>query len=104
MRALLSACKASSWDKLYLLVLLAITTGMRKSEMMNLHFNDIAFDKSLATLHDTKNGESRINAIPAITMNELKKFRQVRNGLLFSGTKMVKGIKTDIGKPFEFRK
>lgn len=100
---LLTACKNSTWDKLYLLVLLAITTGMRKSEMMNLRFNDINFDKSLAILHDSKNGESRNNAIPETTMNELKKFRQVGNGLLFSGTKTVKGIEVPTDKPFEFR-
>jgi len=72
--------------------------------MMNLRYSDIDFDKGLANLGDSKNGEPRLNAIPAATMNELKKFRQVGNGLLFNGTKTVKGVKTDTGKPFEFRK
>lgn len=33
---LLTACKGSTWDKMHLLILLAITTGMRKSELSNL--------------------------------------------------------------------
>jgi hypothetical protein len=49
-QVLLSACRESTWDKLYLVVLMAITTGMRKSEMMNLRWTDINFDKGLASI------------------------------------------------------
>lgn len=64
--SLLDTCRESSWDRMYLLVLLAITTGMRKSELINLHWTDIDFDKGLASLADTKNGTPRINPIPTI--------------------------------------
>lgn len=33
---LLAACRESSWDKLYLLVILAMTTGARRGELMKL--------------------------------------------------------------------
>jgi len=101
--ALLSVCKTSSWKKLYLLVLMAMTTGMRKSEMMNLKWGDIDFNKSLAIIENTKNGEPRINAIPDITMIELKKFRK-EEGLIFSAIRIEEGIKIETQKPFRFRK
>ena len=53
---LLNACRESTWDKMYLLVLLGITTGMRKSELINLHWTDINSDKGLASLKDKKTG------------------------------------------------
>jgi|WetSurSiteA1Bulk_404760.scaffolds.fasta_scaffold00346_7 integrase len=95
-KALMSSCQESTWDKLYLIVLMAITTGMRKAELINLRWTDINFDKGLAKLATTKNGSPRINPIPAPAMDELKKFRQVGNGLIFVSS-------FDIEKPFDFR-
>ena len=102
--ALLESCKKSTWDRLHLLVMLAITTGMRKSELINLRWSDINFDNGLASLADTKNGEPRINAIPDITLMELKKFRQIGNGLVFGGTKKVNDKIVPSDRPFEFVK
>ncbi|MGZ3798461.1 MAG: tyrosine-type recombinase/integrase, partial [Pseudobdellovibrionaceae bacterium] len=95
-KSLLSACRESTWDKLYLLVLLAITTGMRKAELINLRWTDINFEKGLARLATTKNGSPRINPIPAPALEELKKFRKVGNGLVFASP-------NDPEKPFDFR-
>jgi integrase len=94
---LLAECKKSTWNKMHLLVMLAITTGMRKSELMGLRWTDIDFDKGLASLKDTKNGESRNNPIPEVTLKELRRFRQIGNGLIFNSP-------TKLDKPFEFRK
>lgn len=41
--SLLKACQSSQWDRLYLLVLSALTTGARKSELLGLCWNDINF-------------------------------------------------------------
>lgn len=95
-KALMSACQESTWDKLYLVVLMAITTGMRKAELINLRWTDINFDKGLAKLATTKNGSPRINPIPIPALDELKKFRQVGNGLIFPSP-------NDAEKPFDFR-
>lgn len=95
-KALMTACQESTWDKLYLVVLMAITTGMRKAELVNLRWTDINFDKGLAKLATTKNGTPRINPIPAPALDELKKFRQVGNGLIFASS-------CDTEKPFNFR-
>lgn len=96
-RRLLAVCKKSDWDKFHLLVLMAMTTGMRKSELIGLRWCDVDFDKNLAFLGDTKNGEQRFCPIPVFVMDELKPFRQVGNGLLFPSE-----LKPD--KPFEFKK
>ncbi len=95
--ALLAACKDSDWERLYLLVLLAITTGMRKSELMNLRWTDIDFDNNLAYLADTKNGSPRVNPIPDVVMQELRVIRQVGSGLIFPSERVT-------GRPFEFTK
>ena len=62
--ALLSACRASEWDKLHLLVTLAITTGARQSEMLNLRWSDIDFQAKTALLKTTKNGDARVITFP----------------------------------------
>ena len=94
---LLNACKESTWDKMHLLILLAITTGMRKSELSYLRWTDIDLDKGLATLGDTKNGSPRINPVPSFVVDELKQFREIGNGLIFFSP-------NNKEKPFDFRK
>lgn len=95
--ALLSACRESDWDKLYLLVLLALTTGARQGELLGLHWDEINFKERTALLVDTKNGESRTLTIPESTMTELSRFREVGSGLVFQSYKKW-------NRSFEFRK
>jgi integrase len=94
---LFDACKQSPWNKLYLLVVLATVTGMRKGEMLGLRWSDIDFDESLAYLALTKNGEPRVCPIPTPAMNELKTHREIGNGLVFPSDKIP-------GQPLEFKK
>ena len=82
-RLLTEARNPKYWDKLYLLVLMGMCTGMRKSEMLGLLWCDIDFEQSMAALADSKNGEPRINPLPSILLRELKKFRIVGVGLVF---------------------
>ena len=83
---LLSEAKTPDyWEKLYLLILMGMTTGMRKAEMMGLRWADIDFEGCTASLHDTKNGEPRINPLPSVVIRELKRFRTIGNSLVFSG-------------------
>ncbi|WP_275426422.1 tyrosine-type recombinase/integrase [Vibrio variabilis] len=46
---LLDASKRSTWDKLYLLVLMAITTGARRTELLTLTWADINLKTKTAT-------------------------------------------------------
>ncbi|MFG5779208.1 tyrosine-type recombinase/integrase [Comamonas sp. J-3] len=76
--ALLDACKRSSNPDLYLVVLLALTTGMRKGEIMGLEWKDIHAvpEQGLTRVHleadKTKNEKARSVLItsPALEMLE----------------------------------
>jgi len=83
-KRLLEAAKASNWAKMYLLVLMAICTGARKSEMLRLKWQDIDFERRQAILHETKNGEKRVLTLPPPVIEALKQFRGI--GLVFPST------------------
>ncbi|MDF2550596.1 MAG: integrase family protein [Chlamydiales bacterium] len=57
---LLQACQSSSNRYLYPIVNLALLTGMRYGEIVNLRWGDIHFEMRSITLHETKNGEKRV--------------------------------------------
>jgi len=61
---ILDGCKKSRCPVLYLVVLLALSTGMRSGEILKLTRKDVDFDLCVLTLQDTKNGEVR--SIPLI--------------------------------------
>jgi integrase len=80
---LLAACKRCRYDRMYLLVLMAITTGARRGELLGLRWCDIDFKKRIATLRTTKNGEKRILPLPTPTLRELLNYREVGEGYVF---------------------
>jgi integrase len=53
--ALLEACAKSEWSALHTLVLLAITTGARKGELIRLKWTDVDLKKGRALVRETKN-------------------------------------------------
>ncbi len=57
--ALLDACAKSEWGGLHALVLLAITTGARKGELIGLRWVDVDLKKGLALVRETKNDDQR---------------------------------------------
>ena len=59
-QGLLDVCKASDSPYLYTVVVLALSTGARKMELLNLTWRDVDFQRGVITLHDTKNGERRV--------------------------------------------
>jgi len=83
---LLAACKASSHPALYPAVLLAISTGMRKGEILGLAWRDVDLSAGAIVLHDTKNGERRrvpLVALAADVMRQYAKVRQLGGALVF---------------------
>lgn len=94
---LLKACQMSHWDKLYLLVLMAMVTGARKGELMNLRWCDVNFKDSTGYLGDTKNGSRRELHFPPVVMAELKRFQEVGSGLIFPSADIP-------SQPMDFRK
>lgn len=94
---LLRACKSSVWNKLYLLVLMALTTGARRGELLKLTWNDIDFKKNTAMLNITKNGTQRLLPLTTAVINELKRFRSIGDHLIFHST-------ISEYKPYEIKK
>jgi integrase len=56
---LLAACRVATWSRLYLLVLMAITTGARRGELLALRWRDLDLERRTAAVHVSKNGEPR---------------------------------------------
>lgn len=79
---LLVACSESSWKRLSLLVLMAITTGARRSELLRLTWRDIDFKNKQATLETTKNGERRLLVLTNEVVESLMTYRE-KDGFIF---------------------
>jgi integrase len=94
---LIKACQESHWHKLYLLVLMAMTTGARKGELMKLRWCDVNFKDSTGYLGDSKNGTSRELHFAPVVMAELKRFQEVGAGLIFPAEEIP-------SQPMDFRK
>ena len=70
---LLVACQESSNPFLYPAFVLALSTGMRQAELMNLRWENVDFYKGRITLHETKNGERRVVLLKGLAMQILQK-------------------------------
>lgn len=88
-RRLLHACEASSNKRLYPLVLFALTTGARKSELLGLRWRDVDLENRRAVLQKTKNRERRALSFPGPAGELLAEMAKRREGCqyLFAGTR-----------------
>ncbi len=82
-RRLLDACKASSWPRLYVLVLMALTTGARKGELLGLTWGNVDLERAEAHLERTKNGSARVLPLVPAVIEELQKFKAGASSLVF---------------------
>lgn len=85
---LLEACKASSNPYIYIVVVLALSTGMRASEIKNLVWRDVELERGRIVLQHTKNGERRVLPITGVALELLKELASTPKGkddLLFPG-------------------
>lgn len=57
---LLEVCRESYNPYIYPVVVLALSTGARKMEILRLTWQDIDFNRRVMTFHNTKNGERRV--------------------------------------------
>lgn len=84
---LLEACRKSERHELYLIVLFALTTGMRRGELLGLRWPDVDLERRVAVLHNTKNGDRRsVPIVPEVAalLREHGKVRRLDNDLIFA--------------------
>ncbi|MDO9268169.1 MAG: site-specific integrase [Methylobacter sp.] len=97
---LLTACKESSNSWLYTCVVLALSSGMRQSELMGLKWSDVNLNDRYIILHETKNGDRRrvpLFGLALSLLQEHAKVRRLDTQLLFPSNK-------DPQKPIDLRK
>lgn len=85
---LLRACKESDNPYLYPVVVLALSSGARSSEITGLQWKDVDLQQGRITLFDTKNEEIRVVPIAGHALELLKKHSKIRpidTTLLFPG-------------------
>jgi len=85
---LLSACKQSSYPHLHTIVVLALATGMRQGEILNLRWKDVDLQQGRIVLHETKNNERRVVPLvgyPLSLLDAHAKVRRLDSDLLFPG-------------------
>jgi integrase len=75
---LLEVCKLSRSPNLYPIVVLALSTGMRRGEMLSLTWDDIDLNTGALILEETKNGERRRVNIRGRALEVLRKHAKVR--------------------------
>jgi integrase len=104
-KTLLETCqnvdKANSQNNPYLhtVVVLALLTGARLSEIMGIQWKDIDFKRRRVTFHDTKNGDRR--SVPLLKqafemLHSMNKVQRIDSPYVFT--------RTDGKKPMEIRK
>ncbi len=76
---LLEACKALASPYLHILVVLALSTGARHGELINLRWSDIDWQRRVITLHDTKNKERRLLPLVHYALKLMEAHSKVRN-------------------------
>ncbi len=85
---LLEVCREHRSPNLYPLVVLTLSTGMRKSEALWLHWSQIDLAGGALILDQTKNGERRRVPIKGLSLELLKEHGRVRRldtDLVFAG-------------------
>lgn len=99
---LINSCRESRNPYLYCIVLMAITTGMRQGEILQLTWDQIDFKNQLAHLKETKNGRPRSVPLVDEVVEELKRLHEAKNPnkqLVFASKTAFGEI--DIKKPWQ---
>lgn len=99
---LLEACKSSTNPYLYTVVVIALSTGMRRGEILNLKWEHIDLNKQKLLLNETKNGEMRSVPLHGLALELIKKLKSISQqdiGLLFPSKNKHKPI--DIRFPWK---
>jgi integrase len=99
-KALLTACAKSDWTPLRALVLLAITTGARRGELISLKWANVDMKTGRALVQESKNEEQRTLPLAGKALEalrELKLNNSARSEFVFPAPTVV--LDPETGKP-----
>ncbi len=85
LKVLLTACKEARESALYVAVLLAVTTGARKGNIMHLRWEQIDFDKAVCHIPKTKNGDPMMLPLVPEVLALLKARREQGGAIRLQG-------------------
>jgi len=97
--ALLEACKDSDNPYLHTVVVLALSMGARKMEILGLKWKDIDFERKQIILHETKNDERRTLPLQGYALSLIQEHAKVRKlgcDYVFPSKKAKKDVKGKI--------
>ena len=77
-KCLLAECRVSKNTSLYTIVVLALSTGGRRNELLSLEWRDVDLKRHTLTFRDTKNGETRSVPLVGYGLDVLKGYAKVR--------------------------
>ena len=86
---LLIACKESDSQFLYPIVVLALSTGARRGEILNLKWDQVDLKRGVITLFETKNKEIRVLPLAGHALKlikDLSKVRHINSNYVFPGS------------------
>lgn len=84
---LFAACQASKYPRLYALALMAMLTGARKGELLQLRWRDVDLDTGIALLGKTKNGDRRSLVLLPQLVEALRPFAGDRDRYVFGAVR-----------------
>jgi integrase len=96
---LLKACQELEGSYLYLLVVLALSTGARHGELINLRWQNVDLQRKVIILHDTKNKERRV--LPLV--HHAFELMQQHNKVKWIGSNLVFPSPLNMTKPWNSR-
>ena len=95
-KSLLAACERD--PVLYTIVVIALSTGARKGEIIGLRWSDVDINRGMITLDETKNGERRSLPLTGHALDQviaIGKIRRLDTPLVFPSIKPEKPINID---------
>lgn len=95
-KRLVASCREIG-GRFYLAFLLGLSTGLRKSNVLNLRWPDVDFIRGVLIIRRTKNGDPITQPVPQAVMDMLKNQRQVGTGLIFDSV-VKPGVPSDYKK------
>jgi integrase len=101
-KKLLEACRESKSKDLYCAVVIALSTGCRKTELMSLRWPQVDLQRGQIILEETKNDERR--SVPLVghaldLIKERAKVRRLDSDFVFPGKKP--GKSRDLRRPWQ---